>query len=664
MKKKITTILLVLALCAALLPATASAYDMGKAGYLGTFSLGNNHSAAIASDGSLYTWGGKNTDGKLGLGDNTDRYTPTKVPGLSGVITVSLGDSHSAAVTSDGSLYTWGNNKHGQLGLGDSGNGTERNKPTKVTTLSNVAAICLGSDHSAAITTDGSLYTWGWNNYGQLGLGDKTDRITPVKVPGLSGVVAASLSLYNGAAITSDGSLYVWGYTAGGKSEDTPSKVSGLSDVIAVSLGRGHFAAVTSDGSLYTWGNNDSGQLGFGDKTNRNTPTKVAGLSNVVAVALGGWHSAAITADGSLYIWGISAVGNNSTPTLVAGLSGVIAISLGMSHSAAMTADGSLYTGGNNIYGGLGLGDTTDRNSITQMAMADVKLPTITIPEDNVSVPAASPKGGIYADAQTVTLTCATDGADIHYSIDGTTPTTASTKYTTPLKIEKNTTIKAIAVKTGMSDSDVMLEVYIISPKPEGSYDNFLIRNLYKPGQFTDVDENAWYGYYQQKVIANAYDYGMMKGSSATTFNPTGVFTIAEAVTVAARVHSIYMTGMEDFVQGSTWYQVYVDYAIKNGIIKTTDFTNYNTPATRAQMAYIFAHCLPDSCFAKRTDTKTPPDVNSATPYQSDILKLYGAGILGGSDGKGTFKPSDNITRAESAAVIARVILPGTRFGK
>jgi uncharacterized repeat protein (TIGR02543 family) len=191
---------------------------------------------------------------------------------------------------------------------------------------------------------------------------------------------------------------------------------------------------------------------------------------------------------------------------------------------------------------------------------------------------------------------------------------------------------------------------------------NFVKINKYILNIFADVNENLWYGFNQQKVIASAYEYGLMKGNSDTTFNPTGNMTIAEAITVAARVHSIYTTGTDNFTQGSPWYQVYVDYAIANGIITATDFSNYAAAATRAQMAHIFSRALPAAEFASQNTVNSLPDVNSGTPYYSAIITLYKAGVVGGSDSIGTFNPNSNITRAEAAAIISRVILPATRI--
>jgi len=191
---------------------------------------------------------------------------------------------------------------------------------------------------------------------------------------------------------------------------------------------------------------------------------------------------------------------------------------------------------------------------------------------------------------------------------------------------------------------------------------NFTKVNTYTRGQFTDVNETLWYGYDQQKVIATAYEYGLMLGTSNTLFDPTGNVTIAQAITMASRVHKIYSTGNGDFVQDSVWYQVYVDYAIANNIIAANDFANYNKAATRAEMAYIFSKALPATEFALQNTVNSLPDVNNGTPYYSAILTLYKAGVLAGSDTQGTFNPSNNITRAEAAAIISRVILPTTRF--
>jgi hypothetical protein len=200
---------------------------------------------------------------------------------------------------------------------------------------------------------------------------------------------------------------------------------------------------------------------------------------------------------------------------------------------------------------------------------------------------------------------------------------------------------------------------------------NFTQANSYASGQFADVDENEWYGFNRQKAIARAYEYGLMKGSGGNSFNPAGNMTVAEAVTIAARVHSIYNGGAGEFSQGSPWYKEYVDYATSNGIIDAGAFPDYEKAATRAEMAYIFSGSLPFYEFLKKNDVNSLPDAHFGsnpatgqplTPYYGNIVQLYEAGVLAGNDEKGTFNPNSNISRAEAAAIISRVILPGTRF--
>ena len=195
------------------------------------------------------------------------------------------------------------------------------------------------------------------------------------------------------------------------------------------------------------------------------------------------------------------------------------------------------------------------------------------------------------------------------------------------------------------------------SPSP--SMANFKKAKTYKSGQFTDVKTGDWF----IGSVADAFEYGLMQGNSATIFNPKGNITIAEAIATAARVHNIYNGGTGEFMQSGTWYQTYVDYAAEKGIITAGTFSNYNKAATRAEMAYIFSHSIPQSEFAAINTINSLPDVNSGTKYYSEIIMLYKAGVLTGGDSQGTFNPNNNITRAEAAAIISRVILPSMRSG-
>ena len=252
-------------------------------------------------------------------------------------------------------------------------------------------------------------------------------------------------------------------------------------------------------------------------------------------------------------------------------------------------------------------------------------------------------------------------------------PTPTVTKISGDTRITWNNSTKRIDIAAGLAvgtyqatlratntggSADIIFTLVIESTS---GMSRFIRSSVYTPSQFRDVDENLWYGFNQQKVVASAFEYGIMKGSSATVFNPTGNVTVAEAITIAARVHSIYSTGGENFVQGTPWYRVYVDYATANGIIAANDFTDYARAATRAEVAYIFSHSIPQTEFSEQNTVNSLPDVTGATPYREAIMMLYKAGVLTGNDSRGTFTPDNNISRAETAAIISRVILPATR---
>jgi hypothetical protein len=182
----------------------------------------------------------------------------------------------------------------------------------------------------------------------------------------------------------------------------------------------------------------------------------------------------------------------------------------------------------------------------------------------------------------------------------------------------------------------------------------------YRAGRFTDVSEKEWYA----SSVADAYEMGLMTGVTDKTFDPMGNVTLAQAITMAARVHSIYRTGAESFGKTDPWYQAYVDYAYKNGVIGQALYGgNVEKEATRAQFAEIFAASLPaDGLISiNKVEDGAIPDVPMSSGNAAAVYKLYRAGILTGSDGKGNFYASRPITRAEAAAIVSRMGDSGAR---
>ena len=193
-------------------------------------------------------------------------------------------------------------------------------------------------------------------------------------------------------------------------------------------------------------------------------------------------------------------------------------------------------------------------------------------------------------------------------------------------------------------------------PSAWAGYENFTEQQTYVP--FSDVPEDAWYA----ENVRLSYTYGLLNGKSNNAFEPDSNLTVAEAVKLAACLHSIYQTGTADFEQPELWYRVYADYALNNHIL-SEEPKDYNQPITRAQFAQIFAAALPTEAFpAKNTvQDNAIPDVSMEADYAESVYLLYRAGILTGSDEAGNFQPDGLIRRSETAAIATRMANPSLR---
>lgn len=183
--------------------------------------------------------------------------------------------------------------------------------------------------------------------------------------------------------------------------------------------------------------------------------------------------------------------------------------------------------------------------------------------------------------------------------------------------------------------------------------------NTYKDGQFSDVSNDKWFA----SSVASSYELGFMNGTDDTVFSPNGDVTVAQAITIASRVNDAYHSKGTSFDQsGKNWYDCYVDYAIANGIITDGQFDSYTRNITRSEMAVVFSKAVPTDFLEPKNDINEIPDIPSTNAYFDEVLSLYKAGVVMGSDEFGTFKPNNNITRAEAAAIINRVALPESRL--
>lgn len=334
-------------------------------------SVGYGHTLAVKPDNTLWAWG-RNNGGQLGVGTVGSLDTPTKV--MDEAVKAYACEYHSFAIKADGSLWAWGNNGSGRLGDGTT---TDRLTPVKI--MDKVAHVVSESSHSMAIKTDGSLWAWGYNGYGQLGDGTTTNKLEPVKimtnVVQIVSVNAVATLEASSFAIKTDGSLWAWGHNKYGQLGDgtttnqlNPIKI--MDNVVQVVTSRYTTMVIKADGSLWGWGRNAGGMLGDGTKTAKLKPTKI--MDNVTQVTMGDNYSLAIKNDASLWAWGRNECAqlgdgtytDRTTPIKV--MDDVAQVTQGSKNGFALNtfaikSDGTLWGWGDNGHGQLGDGTAIDR---------------------------------------------------------------------------------------------------------------------------------------------------------------------------------------------------------------------------------------------------------------------------------------------------------------
>lgn len=334
-----------------------AAFQVNPLSSISAISTGGRHSIALKSNGSVWTWG-SNYYGQLGIGtsDVNGHPVPAPVPGLSNSSAVAAGYTHNLALKTDGTVWAWGNNAVGQLGDGTT---LDRYSPVRVNGLAQVTAISAGYNYCIALRSDGTLWAWGANGQGQLGDGTTQNRFLPVKVNNLTSVIAVSAGFNHVIALKSNGTVWTWGSNRNGQlgigiQDNTPHsiplQINSLNGIVFVEAGGGlyekHMLAVTSDGQVWAWGSNGEGQLGDGTTTNRTSPVLVTNLTGIAKVSCGSNFSMALSSNGNVWNWGYLIGDVTPSPISASSPSEIVAIEGGDSHFLALRADGSVWAWG------------------------------------------------------------------------------------------------------------------------------------------------------------------------------------------------------------------------------------------------------------------------------------------------------------------------------
>jgi alpha-tubulin suppressor-like RCC1 family protein len=223
------------------------------------------------------------------------------------------GAAHNLAIYSDGALWAWGNNSYGQLG---DGTNIDKNTPTKIGINTTWNSISSNSHHNLGIKNDGTLWAWGRNNHGQLGDGTNVDKNTPTQIGTDTNWSTISIGHFHSLALKNDGTLWAWGGNNGGQLGDgtnidknTPIQIGTDTNWSKISGGRLHNSGIKNDGTLWAWGDNSFGQLGDGTNINKITPTQIGTDINWSTISSRDLHCLAIKNNGTLWAWGYNSLG-------------------------------------------------------------------------------------------------------------------------------------------------------------------------------------------------------------------------------------------------------------------------------------------------------------------------------------------------------------------
>ena len=398
---------------------------------------------------------------------------PVRVTGITNATAITAAGAHSCALHQDGAISCWGNNEHGRLGNGTSGEDTDSSVPVRVNGITDATAITAAGAHSCALHQDGAISCWGNNLYGQLGNSTTQSSSVPMRVGGITDATAIAAGQHHTCALHQNGTISCWGNNDWGQLDadtaDTldrssvPVQVEGIDDATAIAAGRGFSCALQDGGTVSCWDSSTWGELGNGqiiqssENKTSDIPVQVTAITDATAITTGSDHSCALHQDGAITCWGNNwngQLGNGtrtvsltddstapSGPVRVNGITDATFITAGLYHSCALHQTGTISCWGGNQYGQLGNGQSTGYGSSTGDWKEDTGY-SVPVGVNGITDATAITAGGGHSCAlhQTGTVSCwgsnstgqLGNGATSYFSsvpveVDGITDATAIT---------------------------------------------------------------------------------------------------------------------------------------------------------------------------------------------------------------------------------------------
>ncbi len=355
-----------------------------------SITAGDSYSAGLKSDGTLWTWG-YNYYGELGDGTTADQNTPIKIGTENLWVGIAAAGYHTLGLKSNGTLWAWGDNSSGQLGDSTSSN---KSSPIQVGIDNKWVSIAPGLDHSLGLKSDGTIWTWGKNNFGQLGDGTfPNNRNTPVQAGTDNKWVSIAAGCAHSIGVKSDGSIWSCGLNDNGQLGNGTNIEKNTFEQISIVLrvwlnaeaGSYHTSGLKSNGCIWSFGHNAYGQLGDGTTVTKTSPVQTGTDNKWVSTAAGALHTIGLKSDGTLWAWGWNSYGQlgdgtaaqRKSPVQTGTLNTWVSIGAGSSHTICLKSDGTIWACGNNADGQLGNGTTENKNSLIQIG-TDNKWVSIT----------------------------------------------------------------------------------------------------------------------------------------------------------------------------------------------------------------------------------------------------------------------------------------------